>query len=194
MGSSLDTQELVDQARQGDVYAYQELIRRYQHLGFRVALLVTGSVAHAEDALQNAIIRAYSGLSQIRSNNSFRSWLLAIVANEARNLAKSEQRHAHLDLELVPERPEGEPTPENVILEREDQRHVLVALKNLPEPARTILICRYVLDLSEAETAAMLGCSRGTVKSRTWRALRQLRRVLKTSGEEAVHEPGGGLA
>ncbi|HWB21595.1 MAG TPA: sigma-70 family RNA polymerase sigma factor, partial [Gaiellaceae bacterium] len=104
-------------------------------------------------------------------------WLMQIVANEARNRRRSAGRRASLAL-----RAEREPSlggtalsPENVLLAGEERARLLAALEALPEPARLVLGCRFLLELSEDETAAVLGVRRGTVKSRTSRALERLR-------------------
>src|SRR5204862_285426 len=82
------------QARQGDTHAYDALVLRYQDLAFRVAYLVTGEAAEAEDAAQDAFVKAYAALARFRSDAAFRPWLLRIVANEARNRRTAARRRA----------------------------------------------------------------------------------------------------
>ena len=182
-GRPLDESELVERAQRGDVRAYEELVRRYQDLAFRVAYLVTGSAAEAEDAAQEGFLRAYHALDRFRPGAPFRPWLLRIVGNAARNRRAAAARHPTLALSAAEDRPLDDParSPEAAALAAEQRRELLLALNALREDDRTVIACRYFLDLSEAETADALGCARGTVKSRLSRALGRLRQQLAAS-------------
>src|ERR1700736_5743352 len=95
-----DEAGLVAAARQGDARAYAELVRRYQGIAFRTAWSIAGSTEEAEDAVQTAFVKAYRGLGRFRAEAPFRPWLLAIVANEARNTRRGAGRRADLQLRL----------------------------------------------------------------------------------------------
>jgi RNA polymerase sigma factor (sigma-70 family) len=172
--------ELVERARQGDVGAYEQLVHRYQGLASRVAYLVARDVADAEDAAQEAFVKAYYALNRFRSGASFKPWLLRIVTNEALNRRRSAGRRAGLALRAAEEPVSGDaaPSPEAAALDREKKRSLLTAVEALPEPDRLVVTYRYFLDLSEAETAAALGVPRGTVKSRLSRAIVKLRAAM----------------
>ena len=179
-GRPLEDAELVERAKRGDVEAYAELVRRYQEVAFRTAFLVLGSAAEAEDATQEAFLKAHGALGRFRTGAPFRPWLLQIVANEARNHHKAAGRRAGLALRAVESRRAGDaaPSPEAAVLDRERQRAVLEAVEGLRDEDRLVVAYRYFLELSEAEMAAALGCARGTVKSRLSRALGRLRDAL----------------
>ncbi len=155
-------------------------MRRYQDVAFRTAYLVAGEAAEAEDAAQEALVKAYYALGRFRSGAPFRPWLLTIVANEARNRRVAAGRRARLGLRASADQPGAgsEPLPEALAVAREERTTLLEALNGLRDEDRRAIACRYFMDLSEAETAAALGCARGTVKSRLSRALGRLRRVL----------------
>jgi RNA polymerase sigma-70 factor (ECF subfamily) len=172
--------ELLERARRGEERAYEELVRTHQGIAFRTAYLVTGSAAEAEDAAQEAFVKAFRALGRFRSGAPFRPWLLRIVANEARNRRRSVGRRAALALRAAGEDPSGgaAPSPEGELLAGEDRTALLDAINTLREEDRLVIACRYFLDLSEEETAAALGVRRGTVKSRTSRALERLRAHL----------------
>ena len=97
-GRPLEDAELVDLARDGDVPAYEELVTRYQGIAHRVAWLVARQAGEAEDAVQEAFVKAYYALPRFRSDAPFRPWLLRIVANEARNRVRSSRRRDGLVL------------------------------------------------------------------------------------------------
>ena len=179
-GRPLEDVDLIERARDGDVRAYGDLVERYRDIAFRTAYLVTRSAADAEDAAQEAFVKAYYALGRFRTQSPFRPWILRIVANEARNRVRSARRREGLALRVAEDRPSGgaAPSPEAVALDRERDEALLAAMAQLSEPDRQIITCRYLLDLSEAETADTLGIRRGTVKSRLSRALGRLRQVL----------------
>ena len=156
---------------------FQRLFEGHQTIAFRTAWLITGSAAEAEDAVQTALIKAYRNFDRFDSDRPFRPWLLAIVANEARNRRVAESRRERLRLRAAEERRPGDavPSPEAALLDSERREQLLDALQRLPERDREVIACRYLLDLTESETAAALKVRRGTVKSRLSRALERLR-------------------
>jgi RNA polymerase sigma-70 factor (ECF subfamily) len=173
---------LVARARAGDVAAYEELVRRYQQVAFRVAYVIAGSAQEAEDAAQEGFLRAYRALSQLRADAPLRPWLLTIIANAARTRRANVARHPTLSLSVAADRASNEPdsSPEWAAVMAEQRRELLAAIQALRPDDREMIACRYLLDLSEAETAGVLGCPRGTVKSRLSRALQRLRQQLVT--------------
>lgn len=179
-GRPTEETELVERARRGEVVAYEELVRRYQDLALRTAHLVSGGADDAEDATQEAFVKAYRALPRFRAGAPFRPWLLRIVANEARNRRRSANRRSGLALRAIEDRPSSDaaPSPEAAVLVHESRAALLGALAALRDDDRDVVVARYLLDLPEAETASMLGIPRGTVKSRLSRALRRLRERL----------------
>jgi RNA polymerase sigma-70 factor (ECF subfamily) len=169
--------DLVAQAKLGDTRAYGALIQEHQTIAFRTAYLITASAADAEDAVQEAAVKAYRALGRFRAGKPFRPWFLAIVANEARNRRRSAGRRERLALRAAEDPLSGGavPSPEAAILEAEQRAELLAAVDELREEDRLAIACRYFLGLSEEETASALGWRRGTVKSRTSRALDRLR-------------------
>ena len=174
VGRPRSESELVARAKRGDLDAFEQLVREHQGIAFRTAYVITGSAADAEEAVQDAFVKAHLG--RFREGAPFRPWLLAIVANEARNRRRSAARRARFELHLVEERPSADaaPSPEVALLANEQRARLLGALETLAEEQRQAVACRYLLGLSERETAAALGCRPGTVKSRVSRALAHL--------------------
>ena len=181
-GRPLEDAELVVLAKAGDVHAYEELVSRYQGIAHRVAWLVARQAGEAEDAVQEAFVKAYDALPGFRAGAAFRPWILRIVANEARNRARSANRREGLALRAAAVDPGGAaPSPEAAAIAREDAEALMRGLARLREPDRLVIAYRYLFELSEAETAGALGIRRGTVKSRLSRALGRLRAELTSS-------------
>ena len=140
--------------------------------------MLLGAGADADDVVQEAFVKAYRQLARCRGDN-FRPWLLAIVANEARNLHRSRRRRDGLLLRAAAGEPERTaPDPADSAMAADRRRVLVDRLRALADRDREVLVCRFLLDISEAETAAALGLPKGTVKSRTARALARLRDTL----------------
>jgi RNA polymerase sigma factor (sigma-70 family) len=176
--------ELIDRARRGDVMAYEELVRRHQAVAIRTAHVVAPD-GDAEDAVQDAFVKAYAALHRFRAGAPFRPWLLRIVANEARNRRRSAGRRAGLARRSVEDRrpDDAAPSPESAVLAEERRSWLLAGVNALRDDDREIIAARYFLDLNEAETSEILGLPRGTVKSRLSRALGRLRAGLVSTDE-----------
>jgi RNA polymerase sigma factor (sigma-70 family) len=182
-GRPLEDVELARLARDGDVQAYGELVERYREVAFRTAWLITRSSAEAEDAAQEAFVKAFYALGRFRAGEAFRPWVLRIVSNEAKNRRRSVGRRERLTVRLARDRGSGDaaPSPEAAVLGREGREALLGAIERLSEPERLVVTYRYLLELSEAETARALAIRPGTVKSRLSRALSKLRNELEGS-------------
>jgi RNA polymerase sigma-70 factor (ECF subfamily) len=191
-GRPLDDAELLARARRGDVHAYGELVDRYRQMAFRTAYVITRSSADAEDAAQEAFVKAYYALGRFRDDAPFRPWLLRIVTNEALNRRRSASRREAVALRLADRRPgDAAPSPEAAALEGELRQAVLAAVERLPERDRLVIAYRYFLDLGEAETAYALGVRPGTVKSRLSRALARLRAQIPDPRDERMEAVDG---
>ena len=190
----LEDVDLVECARRGDVDAYEEIVRRYQDLAFRTAFIITRDGAEAEDAAQEAFVKAYYALARFRVGAPLRPWLLRIVANEARNRRKAAGRRAGLTLQVAAACTAVElaASPELHALAAERRELLLRALNALRDDDRLVIAYRYFFELSEAEMASALGCARGTVKSRLAHALQRLRRALAGFGVDETWIAAGG--
>jgi RNA polymerase sigma factor (sigma-70 family) len=172
---------LVAAARQGDLDAFAALVERYRRPALRVAYGIAGN--EAEDAVQDAFVKAFRKLDAFRADAAFRPWLFTIVANEARNHRRSLTRRDKLELQVRAEPPGVDANVEEVAARHEERQRLLDAVGQLPDRHREILALRFFAGLSESETAEALSCPIGTVKSRLSRALDLLRSRL---GEEVT--------
>ena len=170
--------ELVDRAKAGSLDAFEGLLRRHEAVATRVAVVIAGP-DDADDVLQEAYLRTHRNLDRFRAGADFRPWFLAIVANQARNHRRSAWRRGTLALRVAARSatPAAD-APADLAEEAERRQLVLDALSTLPPKDRLVIACRYLLELTEAETVAVTGWPAGTVKSRLSRALRRLQEEL----------------
>jgi RNA polymerase sigma factor (sigma-70 family) len=172
-----DDSALIARAQRGDGAAYEEIVQRYQQIAFRTAYVITGSATDAEDAAQEGFVKAFRALDRFRRGAPLKPWLLRIVANEARNRARSAGRIHRLELRLTEDFRPGDaaPSPEAVVVAGDERRRLLEMVNTLSYDDRLVIASRYFLQLDGEETAASLGIAEGTVKSRLSRALARLR-------------------
>jgi RNA polymerase sigma factor (sigma-70 family) len=175
--------QVVEQAQGGDARAFGVLVQRYQEAAFHLAYVIVGEAHEAEDVAQDAFVKAYFGLPRFRVDAPFRPWLMQIVANEARNRRRAAGRREHMKLRVAADQrivaSGAAPSPEAIALADEQRQLLLAEVDALRDEDRVAIAGRYFMDLSEAELADLLGCARGTVKSRLSRGLARLRTRLE---------------
>ena len=184
----MDESRLLGRARSGDVFAYRALLEHHQAAALRTADLILRDTAEAEDAVQESFVRAFARLGELREDVAFRGWLLRIVSNEALNRVRSADRRrgAHERAGRASGGVSLAPSAEASVVEFEDRRMLLDAVHRLSEDDRLVIGCRYFLELSQDETAEVLGVPAGTVKSRQSRALGRLRAALSDLENDAL--------
>jgi len=181
-----DDAELLARSRRGDSAAFGELVRRHQHAALRLAVVIGGSTEEAQDIVQDAFVKVHAHLGSYRGSGSVRSWMLRVVANDAKNHVRGrvrrmrrDDRHARLSVSVT----EG---PDVAVERYSDHEALIAALQRLSRDDRDVLGSRFVAELSEAETAEVLGIALGTVKSRTSRALGRLQHEFEMAGSAEV--------
>ena len=134
----------------------------------RLAYGIAGD--EAEDAVQDAFVKAFRKLDTFRPGSAFRPWLFTIVANEARNRRRSMSRRSSMELR-VREQPQPVGTASDALaIEHEERRRLVAAVNELADDHREVVALRFFAGLSESETAEVLSCPLGTAKSRLSRA------------------------
>jgi RNA polymerase sigma-70 factor (sigma-E family) len=167
--------------RDGDV-TFEDFVRARSSSLLRTAMLLVGqNRAEAEDLLQVALERAYRHWPRVISSEEPERYVRRILANASADRWRRIKRRAEPTMP-APREAAATPDPTSEIAERD---YLVRALAALPHGQRAVLVLRYFDDLSEAQTADMLGCSIGTVKSQTARALGRLRAdVVSTASDE----------
>ena len=163
---------LVALAADGDQAAFARLVADFNPIMTRVAYTISGDVDLAADSVQTAWTIAWRRLGTVRDRPQIRSWLVAIAANEARQLIRKQRRRTVVELRV--EEPVGSPEPSDRI-EAVDLARVL---RGLSPDDRALLALRFVAEMESAEIAGRLGLSASGVRSRLARLLERLRTEL----------------
>jgi RNA polymerase sigma factor (sigma-70 family) len=161
-------QELIRRARSGDKLAYEQLLRNSLPPAARLARALLGGPGEAEDAVQEAAIRGWRKLGNLRDGAKFQPWFLGIVVRQVR----SAQRDRWWGVIRLPDLSSSETGFHDKAIRGEDLRR---AIAKLPISQREAVLMHFYLDQRIQDVATSLGLSQAAVKSRINRALRQLR-------------------
>jgi RNA polymerase sigma-70 factor, ECF subfamily len=183
----------------GERELFHELVRPYEKSVYLAAYAILQSEHDAEDAAQEAVLKALKSLPNFRAESKFSTWLISITINEARGRLRHSRVLKMESLDAPQQDEEGAPIPAVIsdwrevpsqALERKELREMLqAAVASLPEIYRETVLLRDVEELSIAETAAVLGVREGVVKTRLLRARLMLQKILAPQ----LKSQGGGL-
>jgi RNA polymerase sigma-70 factor, ECF subfamily len=175
---------LIQETLKGDMDSFDEIMRRYERLVFKVAYSFCGSRENAFDLTQTVFLKAFSKLNTFRADSSFKTWLLRITYNEGINWTESiRTREArHEDIESKHELLSFGAHQESGLLLEERRRMVRNGLESLNDRYRIAVLLRYVHEMSIREIAGVLQCSETMTKNILFRGVRNLRKILVQSG------------
>jgi RNA polymerase sigma-70 factor (ECF subfamily) len=182
--------DLIAAARRGDAAAYASLVHKYQDRLCLALRRICRSLADAQDAAQEAYLRAYMNLGQYNGASSFYTWLYRIAVNAVINeFRRGKTRASREQSRLLPGYSRGGDvsSPDEPLLRQECVAQVRAALDALSTEHRTILVLREMEDCDYDEIAAVLAIPKGTVRSRLHRARLALREKLATLSELTSH-------
>lgn len=170
-----DETEWLQLARDGDAQAFSELVEIYQRPVYNLCYRMLGNAQEAEDAAQEAFIRAFNSLQRYDPERKFATWLLSIAANYCIDQHRR-KRFVNVDLEAVPasEFAERKPSIEKEMINQEANEEIQALLAGLNEKDRAAIILHYWYDYSYREIAKELTLSESAVKSRLHRARQSL--------------------
>jgi len=187
-GGKRDEASLVKRIRDGESELFCEMVRDCQRALYTAAFSILRDAADAEEVCQEAIAKAWAGLSRFRMESKFSTWLVQITMNEARMRLRKDRKHRFRSIDESVETGRGIYVPEQLIewrripskeLERKRMREALVrAFECLPEKYREIFVLRDVQGLTITQTAKLVGITESTVKTRLLRARLRMRDLL----------------
>ena len=178
---------LVRKAQQGDIAAYDDLVRRYQERIYATIYHMTSNHEDANDLAQETFIKAYQALNSFKGGSSFYTWVYRIAVNKTINFLKQRKNRTHMSLNDVDFNAEHDPdlvalvsdnTPRRNMNLTELQEKLNEAMQKLSEPHRLVVTLHDVQGLAHEEIAEIMECNVGTVRSRLFYARQQLQGYL----------------
>ena len=175
-----DERDCLERARAGDVEAFGALVLAHQQFVFNLALRALGDEHEAEDAAQEAFLRAWQALPNFRGQAQFRTWLYRIVTNVCYGrLPRLRRQFADLgELDVIEVADDTQPEPLAELEAGEQRAYLWQQIEALPESYRVLVLLRYQQDLAYEEIASVLSLPLGTVKTGLFRARARLRDAL----------------
>ena len=187
-----EEQVWLEQARQGDKAAFGKLVEAYQTPVYNLAYRMLNNAGEAEEAAQEAFIRAYTRLDSYDPAHKFSTWMLSITSNYCIDLIRKRRALLLSIDEPLPPHPalmsDNSKGPEAQVVMNEQQSMVQALLQELPEDYRQTVVLRYWYDLSYDEIAEMMDTTVSAIKSRLFRARRLLAEVGQENGLSPVRE------
>ncbi|MGC2400931.1 MAG: sigma-70 family RNA polymerase sigma factor [Acidobacteriaceae bacterium] len=167
----------------GDKDAYRGLVSRYSQVVFRAAYRITGNEADADEAVQEAFLRAYQRLDSFEGRSSMATWIYRIAANCALDIVARRKPEARIGEDNDPEERQVQLAdrhagPDRLLLSREIEAAQSAAMQELTPVERTAFALRHMEDRSTEEIAAALNIAPNAAKQAVFRAVRKLRRQL----------------
>ena len=167
---------------------YAELVGRHQRRASRIAFHYMRDAAEADEAVQDAFVKAYSHLSSFREELPFEVWFTRILINGCLDRIKARTRRERW-MAPMPETPgserdfaermaDGGPSPEDQLLARERRQRLATALAKLPARQRSVFMLSHYEGCTSREVSAMTGLNESTVRVHLFRAIRKLRALL----------------
>jgi RNA polymerase sigma-70 factor, ECF subfamily len=177
-----DERALVVQAQQGDTAAFKQLYEHHKDRVYNIIIYSLKERHSAEDVLQTVFVKAYAALPYFRQESNFLTWIYRVALNECKNRRRRKRIFVPLSESADAwNRSDVASLPDEQHAREQMQQKVREAVLTLRPKLRTVVVLRYVEDLSYEEIAAILGSTPGTVASRLHRALAALETKLRTS-------------
>jgi RNA polymerase sigma-70 factor (ECF subfamily) len=193
-----DELDLVHASKNGDVAAFEQLVKRYDRKLLRIAQNITHNREDSQDVVQEAFLKAFQHLGEFREDSKFSTWLIRITLNQSLMKLRKQRRinemplddDFHADGEIFPmEVADWAPNPEQQYRTSELRDILITALRELRPALRAVVALRDIEGLSTAETAEALNLGHAAVKARLCRGRLQLRERLNTYFRQEM-EPG----
>jgi RNA polymerase sigma-70 factor (ECF subfamily) len=193
-----DDMDLVHACKNGNVSAFEQLVKRYDRKLFRIAQSVTHNREDSQDAVQEAFLKAYQHLADFREACQFSTWLIRITVNQSLMKLRKQRGTAETSLDehfgdegdiLPREVTDWAPNPEQLCWASELKGILKKTLEDIEPISRIVFVLRDIEGLSIDQTAVALNMSNSAIKARLWRVRLQLRERL-SKHFSAVREPG----
>jgi len=182
----LSDEEAMSLVQKGNMDAFAELARRYEQKLLNFLYRFVGNAAQAEDLMQATLLKVYRSRARFKGSGKFSTWVYTIAANVARDYLRKTKKYRFVSLEAPVGQSstvidffeaEGESASESV-QKKEMAKLVRLAIARLPREQRLAILLSHYEDMCYDEIARILGCSKGTVKSRVFRAKMKMKEFL----------------
>ncbi|MDD4297974.1 MAG: sigma-70 family RNA polymerase sigma factor [Ruminiclostridium sp.] len=182
---------LVEKSAEGDIDAFETLIKSHQKKVYNIALRMTKNPEDAQELSQDAFVRAFIAIKKFRGDSSFATWLYRITMNVCTDFLRKRNKATVVSIEqsvyenqqTTMQLTDDEPGPDEISEKNQLKKLVKEAMELLPPEHREVLILRDLLDMTYKDIANTLSINEGTIKSRINRARENLKKVITSRSE-----------
>jgi len=186
----LDDSKLISDGLQGDRNAFEILFSRYRPILYRLAQRILRNHEESEDAVQNCSLVAFRKMESFKYEGAFRSWLARILVNEAITILRKRKR-SYSSLRSIPQEraeagdwlPDPGPNPEQILSQKQSASALMRKLSQLSSGQREVLLLCEIYEYTAEEAGAMLQVPPGAIRSRLFRARKQLASTLSSPSD-----------
>jgi RNA polymerase sigma-70 factor, ECF subfamily len=186
----LDDSKLISDGLQGDRNAFETLFSRYRPILYRLAQRILRNHEESEDAVQNCSLVAFRKMESFKYEGAFRSWLARILVNEAITILRKRKRTYSSECSIPQERgeaadllPDPGPNPEQLLSQKQSASALMRKLSHLTSGQRAVLLLCEIYEYTAEEVGAMLQVPPGAIRSRLFRARKQLATTLSSASD-----------
>lgn len=177
--------QLVTRAQNGELPAFEELVKKYQQGVYGLACRIVTDTEEAKDLTQQAFLQAFIHIRSFRQQAQFRTWLFRIAINQCYNYLKGKKKFGDpLDVDEVSLA--GDESPEADLVAREDHRRLYAALARLPSKQRAVITLKVEQGLSYEEISQVLGGTAGAARVNYCQAIKTLKKYLKSEDDHEL--------
>jgi RNA polymerase sigma-70 factor (ECF subfamily) len=188
MLANSEEKKLINQAQEGNHWAFEKLINQYDRQVLSMAYQFVGNTPDAEDIYQEVMLRIYQKIKYFRFESQFSTWLYRIVVNCALSYRKKKKQHSHVPMDSFEnenkywEQPstDAKSKPDTMVLNHEIRDQITKILETLPMMQRVVFVLRFNEDFKLSEIADIVGCSVGTIKNHLFRCTQKMRYALSS--------------
>ena len=182
--------EIIDRLKQGDSHAFSVFVDRFRVSVYNLCYrMLNNNSGDAEDAAQEVFVKVWRNIGKYDEQRTFSTWVLSIATNHCIDqIRKRRLPTVEIDETMEEVVPDRTPSPKRVVAEKDQSEEIRLLLDGLSETDRAIVILRYWDDLSDREIGTAVGLSEAAVKSRLFRARKQLVALYRQTQEQAVTE------
>lgn len=179
--------ELIDKTLSGDLFAYDELMKRYEHLVYRVCYGFGKNRENALDITQNVFLKVYLKLATVKNKSTFKSWLIKVSYNESLNWSRKNQKFINDEpIQNASDYPSLTMSAEEELAAKEKKNILIAVINRLNSRHRLALVLRYFEGLSISEIAITLQCTEGLVKNMLFRGLKKIREQFNLEKQQKL--------
>ncbi|CUU06604.1 RNA polymerase sigma-70 factor, ECF subfamily [Candidatus Thermokryptus mobilis] len=171
--------ELVNEFKNGNTSAFDEIVKRYQRKVYTLARRILGNHEDADDIAQEVFIKLFYSLSDFKGESSLFTWIYRITVNECRSFLRKKKIKEFIQIDEVTNLLKFGQTPDQELFEREERNLIERAVEKLPTKQRMIFVMRFFEDLDYQEIAKILNKPIGTLKANYFHAVKKIQKFIK---------------